>query len=286
LHAARADLRAAFPVLDSAGFWQWLATHGVLEDARVARAHPPLPPAELRATACGGVAPASHLYTGAEDFRVLAELFAAFVDRPVAGVASVLDFGCGPGRVLRWFQQALPNAHLAGVDVRAAQIAWCREHLRGDFHANDVLPPLPFAEGTFELTYALSVFSHLALDQNLAWIRELARVTRPDGLILLSTHGAFAAVICARSPEHQELLQIGPDEARSILRRLAPETFVHRVLPQHVLAAADGVADDYGQAFFTETFARREWADTVDYVGCVPCALGLFQDVYVLRPRR
>jgi SAM-dependent methyltransferase len=187
--------------------------------------------------------------------------------------------------VLRWFQTALPDAHLHGADVRAATIDWCRQNLRGTFVANGTQPPLPFADRSLDLVYALSVFSHLGRHQNLAWMRELARVTRPDGLILVSTHGAFAAALCSRSPEHQQTLQIDAAEARVILRALAHEPFVHRVLPAAIRQSADGVAGDYGQAFFNELFAREQWADYTEFLGCVPCGLDLFQDMYVLRPR-
>ncbi|MBL8756255.1 MAG: class I SAM-dependent methyltransferase, partial [Planctomycetes bacterium] len=217
---------------------------------------------------------------------MLAELWHTFADRPFDAVRSVLDFGCGCGRVLRWFQTALPEAHLHGADVRAATIDWCRQNLRGTFVANGVVPPLPFADASLDLVYALSVWSHLGLEQNLAWMREMARVTKPDGLILVSTHGAFAAALCARSRDHQQTLQIDANDARVILRTLAREPFVHRVLPQAIRDSADGVADDYGQAFFTERFARERWADCTELLGCVPCALNLFQDMFVLRPRR
>lgn len=285
LYAARPDLRAAFPGPDSAGFGQWLGVHGVLEDARVARFHPPLPPEGLRATVCGGASPASHLYTGAEDCKMLLELYELFAQRPATSLASVFDFGCGCGRTLRWFQTVLPAARLHGADVRAAAIAWCQQHLRGTFATNGTMPPLALPDHSLDLTFALSVFSHLSREQNLAWMRELARVTRPDGLILVSTHGAFAAALCTRSAEHQQTLQIGADEAATILRSLATQPFVHRVLPAAVRASADGVADDYGQAFFTEWFAREAWSDVVEFLGCVPCGLNLFQDMYALRPR-
>jgi hypothetical protein len=58
------------------------------------------------------------------------------------------------------------------------------------------------------------------------------------------------------------------------------------VLPARIRAAADGVADDYGQAFFGEVFARTAFAEFAEYRGGVPCALNLFQDVHAWRPRR
>jgi hypothetical protein len=116
-------------------------------------------------------------------------------------------------------------------------------------------------------------------------MRELARVTRPDGLILISTHGAFAAAVTSRSPDHQHLLKIDAEDARGIVRALATEDFVHRVSSPSLRQCLDGVADDYGNAFFGEVFARGAFADFAEYLGGVPCALNLWQDVHAYRPR-
>jgi SAM-dependent methyltransferase len=286
IHAERPDLRAAFPQPDGVAFWQWVGTYGLLEYPEIARRQLPLPAESLRATACGGATMATHLYTGAEDCKMLLELAALLGQRGADSIGSVLDFGCGCGRTLRWFAQALPDAALHGVDVRAATVAWCAANLPGTFAHNGTQPPLPHADASFDLVYALSVFSHLNLDQQVAWMRELVRVTRPDGVVLVSTHGAFAAALCARSAEHQQVMQIDAADAGRIVRALATQPFVHRVLPAATRMAADGVADDYGQAFFGETFARTAFADFAEYLGGVPCALNLFQDMHAYRPRR
>jgi SAM-dependent methyltransferase len=286
LHAARPDLQAAYADPDGAGFRQWLAVNGPLEDARVARHFPALPPDELRASACGGATLQTHLYTGAEDFRSVGELYETFAERPLEALRSVLDFGCGCGRLLRWFQTALPHVALHGADVRKASVAWCRQHLRGTFVDNGTLPPLPLADESVELTVALSVFSHLSLQQNLAWLRELVRVTRRDGLLLLTTHGAFALAACARHAHLQQLLEMTPAQARAALRALHRDRFVHVEVAASTHAIADGVATDYGNAFFGERFVQERWSAVAEVLGCVPVGMSLFQDYHVLRPRR
>ena len=286
IHAERPDLRATFPQPDGTAFWQWLGSYGLLEHPEVARHYPPLPSDSLRSTVCGGMQYDTHLRTGAEDCRLLLDLYELFAQRSADEIGDVFDFGCGCGRALRWFASALPSARLAGADVRVAAIDWCRANLRGDFRSTATTPPLPFADGAFDLTYALSVFSHLTREQCIEWMRELARVTRPDGLILISTHGAFAAAVTSRSPDHQHLLKIDAEDARGIVRALATEDFVHRVSSPSLRQCLDGVADDYGNAFFGEVFARTAFADFAEYLGGVPCALNLWQDVHAYRPRR
>lgn len=282
---ARPDLQKAFGRPDSLGYRAWLAVDGVLEYPEVAARHAPLPPEELRATVCGGIERRGHLYTGFEDFRAVAEIYECYAQRGVDRIDAVLDFGCGCGRVLRWFRQAVPDCRRVGADVRAAAIAWCRQHLDGAFLANTPEPPLDLPTNSVDLSYALSVFSHLALDQSDAWMRELVRVTRPGGLILASTHGAFALMLTRRSEAHQRGLGIGADEVPDLLARLGTDGFVHRRLSDEGIDRGDGVAADYGQTFLTERFAHERWNAYAEVLGCVPVALGLFQDVHVLRVR-
>jgi SAM-dependent methyltransferase len=100
---------------------------------------------------------------------------------------TVLDFGSGSGRVLRQF---LPEARAGiaafhGADIHGPSIDWAREHLSPplSFVQSTDLPPLPFDDGTFDLIWATSVFSHLT-DSWSAWLLELHRLLRPDGILL------------------------------------------------------------------------------------------------------
>jgi SAM-dependent methyltransferase len=101
---------------------------------------------------------------------------------------TILDFGCGSGRVLRWFA-AEPGVHLTGCDVYAPSIAW----MHGSFdpaiklYVNDAMPPLPEINDRFDLICCSSVFSHLT--QWAPWVLELRRVLRPGGILVASIHG-------------------------------------------------------------------------------------------------
>jgi SAM-dependent methyltransferase len=107
---------------------------------------------------------------------------------PFDDVDSVLDFGCGCGRVTRWFDDFA--GAVAGSDVSRPAIDWCRGNLDfARFEVNGLAPPLAFDDGSFDLVYALSVFTHLTEELQLAWRDEVRRVLRPGGLFLLTTHG-------------------------------------------------------------------------------------------------
>ena len=110
LHAARPDLHGAYPDPSGADFAVWLATAGVCEHPeRLGRFFPPVPPLEVRRTGCGVENELVHLRTGVEDARALAELWRIHAERPLDSVDTVLDFGCGSGRVLRWSWRARPS---------------------------------------------------------------------------------------------------------------------------------------------------------------------------------
>jgi SAM-dependent methyltransferase len=114
---------------------------------------------------------------------------------------SVFDFGCGCGRVARQLilQNPRPSRYV-GVDVHPELIAWCREHLGPAapgfefFHHNvfdklvnpgdkpDVLA-FPVADESVTFFEALSIFTHIVERQLAFYLREAARVLRPDGVM-------------------------------------------------------------------------------------------------------
>ncbi len=108
--------------------------------------------------------------------------------RPLESLRSLLDFGCGCGRVIRHWQDLELAAH--GSDYNEKLVEWCRAHLPfGTFTTNALVPPLPYENESFELEYALSVFTHLPEELQLPWLDDLRRVLAPGGLLLVTTHG-------------------------------------------------------------------------------------------------
>jgi SAM-dependent methyltransferase len=104
-------------------------------------------------------------------------------------VGAMLDFGCGCGRVTRNWAD-LARTHVAGTDLSRPAVEWCRRNLPfGRFEVNELMPPLLFADESFDVVYALSVFTHLTDELQLAWRDELRRVLRRDGFLLVTTHG-------------------------------------------------------------------------------------------------
>jgi SAM-dependent methyltransferase len=161
------------------------------ENARVRRAGAPdglpLPPATLVDLVAGTPYLRWFLDGGTLAAASIREALAE-QSTDVAAMESVLDFGCGCGRVLRHWS-ALRGA-LHGCDYNKDGIRWCQANLPFARCAVNALdPPLPYADRTFDLAYALSVFTHLPEALQRPWVDELFRVVRPGGFCLISVHG-------------------------------------------------------------------------------------------------
>ena len=149
----------------------------------------PLPSEVLRfLVAAGQDAPEPFLRLGRLGAEGVGELVARH-GRPFGSLGRVLDFGCGCGRTLRHLV-GVAGVEWHGCDANPHAINWCRTHLApGRFEVNSIAPPVPYPDAHFGLVYAFSVFTHLTADLQARWLDEFRRVIRPDGLLLVSTHG-------------------------------------------------------------------------------------------------
>jgi SAM-dependent methyltransferase len=103
----------------------------------------------------------------------------------------ILDWGCGPARVVRHLPALLSHNHfIYGTDYNKKYIDWCRSHLTDiSFTANDLHPPLPFVAGLFDVIYSVSILTHLSEQSHHEWINEMQRVLKPGGILVISTQG-------------------------------------------------------------------------------------------------
>jgi SAM-dependent methyltransferase len=147
----------------------------------------PLPSPRLRVLVAGTAEADWFLRSGEAQADYLREVLAS-VRQPFDQMDSVLDFGCGCGRIVRWFADVRPAIH--ACDYNGELIAWCDANL--DFvraRKTGLAPPLPYPDDGFDFLYAFSVFTHLSVELAGQWMTELGRVVRPGGLVWFTIHG-------------------------------------------------------------------------------------------------
>lgn len=91
----------------------------------------------------------------------------------------ILDVGCGTGANLELLSQF---GDAEGVDVSAEALAFCRERGLTKVRQGEA-EHLPYDDASFDLVTGLDVVEHL--DDDVAGLKEMRRVLRPGGRILL-----------------------------------------------------------------------------------------------------
>jgi len=148
-----------------------------------------LPPPHLMIRVSGNADTGAYVQVGT---RAAEHLMAAVNTWSARPVKEVLDWGCGPGRVA--VHLAGIGVSLRGCDIDAEAIAWCNEHVAaGRFDVTSLYPPLPYDDQSFDAILACSVMTHLQRRVQLRWLKDLARVLRPGGVLAASVHGQAAA---------------------------------------------------------------------------------------------
>ena len=159
----------------------------------------PIPPAELMHRVAGDTDPDRFLHHGRRSALQIEQALAG-IGRTFESFSSALDWGCGCGRMIRWFSDRADQVKLHGVDIDRHAIEWCQQNLCfASFAICEPEPPLDFADGSFDLVFNHSVLTHLNEKHQDLWLDELHRVTRPGGIVILSVHGDHAFAVTERN---------------------------------------------------------------------------------------
>ncbi len=152
-------------------------------------AEPPWPGEELALRVTGTTEKKVFFESGQQSVRDLNRALGV-LDRSLESYPSILEFGCGCGRIILWLGHLAGAASLHGVDIDERAIRWAQDNMPyATFKVNSALPPLDYPDDSFDLVYNHSVFTHLDEEYQDRWLEELRRVTKPGGTILLTVHG-------------------------------------------------------------------------------------------------
>jgi SAM-dependent methyltransferase len=227
-----------------------------LEDER---SHP-VPPPGLRERVHGAADLRSFHFVGAQAARAIDAVLQT-EGRQVPEDARVLDFGCGCGRVLSPLKRRHQRWRVVGSDIDGEAIAWCRRHLSdaAGFIVHRPRPPLPVKARTFDLVYAISVFTHLPEDLQMEWLDELRRIARPGGLLLLTVHPMDLAARAASGADDGFLYAKG--------------------------AGTKGLPDFYQTTFHSREYIVERWSPYFAIVDIIRKGINNHQDLIVARRR-
>lgn len=157
--------------------------------------------------------PAAHLRTGGEEFQsdkffLLSAKNEAqrLIDHfDINLESSILDIGCGFGRLPIGLQKVLKGGVYQGVDVNPTAIDWCNKYISRPENAytflcldakNERYNPngekltkeftFPFMHNSFDVAYLYSVFSHMHQNDISIYLNEIYRLLSESGHVFFT----------------------------------------------------------------------------------------------------
>lgn len=229
-----------------------------------------IPPARLRYRVHGDVSQKTFLNVGrriAKDIRTCVER----VGGDWTSFDDVLDFGCGSARVIRYFLADNTKTNFTGIDINQELIDWCNAQIHGvSWKVVPTHPPSEFGDNSFDLIYGISVFTHLDRELQTLWLKELARIIRPGGIILLTVLGsAYVNHINLQDPGRKELRDQG-------------FLYLSGVTGKWKL---DGLPDFYQSAIQTVDQVQQDWSEHFEILGHIEGGINKLQDAVLLKSR-
>lgn len=110
----------------------------------------------------------------------------------LSSIHSILDIACGPGGWALQVAQTYPEIEVTGVDLSIRMIMYARAQAlifdvpNAHFRLMDVLKPLDFPDGSFDMVNARLLFAFMPPPSWPTFLQECLRVTRPGGIIRLT----------------------------------------------------------------------------------------------------
>jgi SAM-dependent methyltransferase len=164
--------------------------------------------------------------------------------------SSILDFGCGLGRLTEYLTGIAQRAALFGCDVDADSVTVCqRQCPSGNFYVNAPQAPLEYEDEQFDFIWSYSVFTHFSEPVHVMWLKELARVLAPGGVMLHTTHSSeYLRCIATFNPAALDKYQL-PDGVEGFIQ----DKQIYHFQP------FDPMTPDYGLTIISKAYATDVW---------------------------
>ena len=219
----------------------------------------PVPEGENIRRVAGSSAELHFLISGFSQFMQMNALTRKHFGKSISQFKTICDWGVGCGRLLRYFPDTTtdqPQAfeRLVGLDIDDYNIAWCKDHLPfAEFYLLDRHEPhLPLQDQSIDLLYAISVMTHLSEYNQQRWLKELYRVVKPGGCVILTVNGEVAFY------QRPELLQ-----------HYFTEKFGFSDL-QPDMTFGEELSSYYRVTYQTQEFIEKEWSKFFEILEVFP----------------
>ena len=208
---------------------------------------------------------------------------------PIGSCRGILDFGCGWGRIIRFFLKDVSSDILVGIDHSEEAIRACKETNRWcQFILTEPHPPTPLASNSFKLIYLYSVFSHLPEEMHWAMLKEFHRLLMPGGMLIATTCGRDFIEYCdslRKDPKLQKLnwhKYLAAKAFRNKHEALSADDTGNFCFESH---ERQGRFSFCGEACIPKDYVQRRWPEILDVCDYTDDRETCAQNVIVVRKR-
>ena len=114
-----------------------------------------------------------------------------YVARNGALRGQILDYGCGPGFLISDLLQMVPDAVIYGVEHSQESVRMVNQQFSGQRRFGGVVSgatiPTTYDDGYFDTVFFVETIEHLQPNQRPMALRELRRLLRPGGMVVVTT---------------------------------------------------------------------------------------------------
>jgi 2-polyprenyl-3-methyl-5-hydroxy-6-metoxy-1,4-benzoquinol methylase len=118
----------------------------------------------------------------------------------VSSEDSILEVGCNTGYFMRRYLLGKARK-VRGVDINEEAIAYAKARDGEDYYLCCSANALPFVDGEFDKVLCEETLEHV--DDEVGTIREITRVLKPNGLLVLTTPHRFLDSLDSDYPQHR-----------------------------------------------------------------------------------
>ncbi|MBZ9703846.1 MULTISPECIES: class I SAM-dependent methyltransferase [unclassified Mesorhizobium] len=135
------------------------------------------------------------------------------------GPVRALDVGCGVGALHPYVKPLFSELH--GCDISTESVARAREENPSVTYAAYPGPRLPYADGAFDLAFAVCVAHHVPPEQWPGFFAEMRRVVRRGGVVCVIEHNPYnplTRLAVLRCPFDEDAVLISQRKAGRLLQ--------------------------------------------------------------------
>ena len=138
-----------------------------------------------------------------EVYDIIAPLFASTrqyiwddlkpFDKYIKPNLSILDIGCGTGRLYQIFAKFQDSIDYIGLDQSAGQLAQSKKEFPNNKYVQAEMTKLPLEDASFDLVFCIATLHHLPDEETRRQaLSEMKRILKPGGRVLMTNWNLYS----------------------------------------------------------------------------------------------